>query len=116
MSRQSDYDAGYFAELARQVSKGLGRDNAVKERIVQRSPHVFYGMDAEAAGQASAAELAARELRELGITPRNSDPVELLDAHHAGRDYARNAGDGRRSLSGARDSAGDSFVDRYLKE
>ena len=114
MSRQSDYDAGYFAELARQVSKGLGRDNAVKERIVQRSPHVFYGMDAEAAGQASAAELAARELRELGITPKNSDPVELLDAHHAGRDYARNARDGRRSF--AADSAPASFLDAYLKE
>ncbi len=101
-----------YAELAATVGKQLGRDRASKERIVARSPYAFDGMDAGEYAGASAAELAQRELKALGITPKNSDPIELLDAHHAGRDFARRGG---RS-GGGMDAAGDSYLDRYLKE
>jgi hypothetical protein len=109
MSRQSDYDEGYYAELARQVSKGLGRDHATKQRILARNPGLAFGLDAGEAAGMSSAELATRELKELGITAKNSDPVELLDAHHAGRDFARRGG-----RSGGMDGAGDSFIDKYI--
>lgn len=111
MSRSDAYNEGYLAELARQVAKGFGRDNARKQRILARSPQAFYSMDAEAVGTASAAELANRELKELGITAKASDPIELLDAHHAGRQYERTKG----VRGSARDSASeDSVVGRYI--
>jgi hypothetical protein len=98
-----------YAELAATVGKQLGRDRAAKERIVARSPFAYSGMDAAEYAGASAAELATRELKALGITPKNSDPVELLDAHHSGRDFARRGG-----RTGSMDGAGETFVDRYL--
>lgn len=113
--------ADQHAELAVAVGRQLGRDRARKERIVARSPQVFYSMDAEEYGQASAAELATRELRELGITPKNSDPVELLDAHHLGREHARAQGRGVRgvavksSVMEGMDASGNSFMDKYLE-
>lgn len=105
-----------YADLAAAVGRQLGRDRAHKERIVARSPGVFAAMDTEELGAASSRELAARELRELGIEVGDNDPVALLDAHHSGRDFARRGGqDGRRSSSGALDSAGDTFIDRYTR-
>ena len=100
------------ADLAKEVAKNLGRDQGRKQRILQRSPHVFAAMDAEEAAQASSRELAVRELQELGIDCGDNDPVAILDAHHAGRQYAR---DGGKRPAGM-DSAGESIVDRYLKE
>jgi hypothetical protein len=100
------------ADIAKEVAKNLGRDQGRKQRIFQRSPHIFAAMDAEEVAQASSRELAMRELQELGIDCGDNDPVAILDAHHAGRQYAR---DGGKRPAGM-DSAGESIVDRYLKE
>jgi hypothetical protein len=81
-----------LADIAREVTKQLVRDNAHRQRILQRSPHVFSAMDAGEVAQASSRELAARELKALGIDCADNDPVALLDAHHAGRQYARDGG------------------------
>ncbi|HEX4025878.1 MAG TPA: hypothetical protein VHX52_14430 [Steroidobacteraceae bacterium] len=111
-----------YQELARQVAQQLGRDNAIKQRIVQRNPWAFSAMDAQELGEASGRELAARELKELGIDQKDNDPVDLLDAHHAGRAYERSRGDRRTGLaikpsvmegSSANDAA-ESFIDRYI--
>jgi hypothetical protein len=99
-----------IANIAREVSKQLGRDNAHKQRIVARSPHVFSSMDAEEVGQSSSIELAVRELKALGIDPGENDPVAILDAHHAGRQYVRGAG----SRGSASDSAESGALDRFL--
>jgi hypothetical protein len=116
MSRSDDYKSGYFAELARQVSRGLGRDNVRKQSIAARSPHMFAGMDAGEFAAMSSRELAKRELDALGIKPDDrSIEEQLLDAHHGGRAYARQGTAGGRPSSGM-DGAGDSFVDRYLKD
>jgi hypothetical protein len=78
-------------DLAAEVSRQLARDNARKQRILQRSPYVARGMDAEELAVMSGRELAERELKDLGITPDGRSVEEqLLDAHHAGRAYARN--------------------------
>jgi hypothetical protein len=116
-------------DIAREVAKHLSRDNARKTRILQRSPYVFAAMDAGELSQASSHELAARELKELGIEPGDNDPLAILDAHHAGRTYARDkisfagikggAASAKGLLGGdgsAHDSADGSFVDRYLTE
>ncbi|MGO9038184.1 MAG: hypothetical protein ACLQKH_09380 [Steroidobacteraceae bacterium] len=112
MSRNDDYRAGYLEELAKQVARGFRRDNARKQRIAARSPYIFAAMDAEEYGQASSRELAMRELKELGIDPGDNDPEALLDAHHSGRQFARdriaNAGAGS-----ARDASEADFVDKY---
>lgn len=118
--KNADYWEGFYSSAASAVAKSLRKDNAIKDRIVARSPYVFSGMDAEEYGQASAAELATRELKELGITPKNSDPVELLDAHHAGRAHARAQGRGvhgvavKSSVMEGMDASGNSFMDKYL--
>lgn len=103
-------------DLASEVAKHLGRDHGRKQRILQRSPHVFAAMDADEVGQASSRELAARELKDLGIDVGDSDPVQLLDAHHAGRQWARDqmSAGGRRSASDAREG-GESFLSKYLE-
>lgn len=106
---------GHFESLAQQVSRALGRDNGRKQRIVARSPEVFSGMDADEYGRASSIELAARELKELGIEVGDNDPLAILDAHHAGRQWARDSLSGKRGS--ARDAAeGGSFMDKYLGE
>jgi hypothetical protein len=121
-----------LADIAREVGKQLGRDNGHKQRIWQRSPHVFSSMDAEELGQASARELAARELKELGIDFGDHDPVAILDAHHGGRQYARDRSpaDGGPIMGGkpdrifnplgsshdASEGTGNQSLDKYLKE
>ncbi len=126
--KNADYWEGYNAEaarngrsglsiteLARQVTQALGRDSARKQRIVARSPGVFSSMDAQEFGQASSRELAMRELKELGIAPGDNDPEAILDAHHAGRQWARDSLSGKRGTQQARDSADSgSFLDKYL--
>jgi hypothetical protein len=102
----------YYAELARNVSKALNRDNAQKDQIFCRSPYAFSGMDAAEYAGASATELATRELKALGIAPKNSDPIEILDAHHAGRDFARRGG----KAAGMDGAAAPSFLTSYLGE
>lgn len=100
-----------YVELAAQVGKQLGRDRAAKERIVSRSPFAFSGLDAAEFAGASAAELAKRELAALGIKPDGRSVEEqLLDAHHAGRDFARRGG-----RTGSMDGT-TSIVDKYLQE
>jgi hypothetical protein len=100
-------------ELASEVAKALGRDAGRKQNIVQRSPHIFASMDAEELSQASSRELAARELKELGIEFGDGDPVQLLDAHHAGRQYARN---GNQLIGASANDAGENptFLDKYI--
>lgn len=125
-----------LADIAREVGKQLGRDNGQKQRIWQRSPHIFAAMDAGELGQASARELAQRELKELGIDCGDHDPVAILDAHHGGRQFARDgqqipgnrlaggnevAIPGNKLLGNGMDSAGASriraaFLDKYLEE
>jgi hypothetical protein len=78
-----------LTDIAREVGKQLGRDNVRKQRIVQRSPHVFAAMDAQELGAASGRELAVKELRELGIEiGADYDPVMALDMFHQGRAHA----------------------------
>jgi hypothetical protein len=113
-------------ELSRRLAQDISREKTRKERILARSPGVFSSMDAEEREQTSAAVLATRELKELGITPRNSDPIELIDAHHAGRQWAREQMLGRSLGKGgantslligeARDSAIKTILDKYLEE
>ena len=133
-TKNADYWAGYNAEatrraakdaraavdampdlhkLASEVAKALGRDAGRKQRILQRSPYVFASMDAEEMSQASSRELAARELKELGIEVGDGDPVQLLDAHHAGRMHERQRATGG---SAGMDSAIPSFLDKYFNE
>jgi hypothetical protein len=116
-------------EVAREVARGLKRDAVRKNRIFQRSPHVFAAMDAEELGQASAREMAVRELKELGIDCGDDDPVKMLDMHHAGRQFARDyqipgnrlTGGNNTPMSGNKllgdhsmDSSGSSTLDKYL--
>lgn len=125
--KSADYWEGYNAEVARnrrpsfeslaqQVARAFGRDNGRKQKIFERSPGVFTGMDAEEFGRSSSVELAARELKALGIDPGDNDPLAILDAHHAGRQFARDyqMTGGNRSTGSASDSAGDSFIDKYI--
>jgi hypothetical protein len=102
-----------LSALAREVARDLGRDQGAKQRIFARSPGVFSGMDAQELGQASPRELAARELKELGIEVGDCDPVQLLDAHHAGREYARN---GNKLMGGSASDSVEtaSFLDKYI--
>jgi len=131
MTRKSDaYWEGFNAEAARkgnapsvaglahQVARSLAQDEGRKQRISARSPHIFAAMDGNEYAEASSTELAMRELKALGIDPKDNDPVAILDAHHAGRQWARdNQRPGGARISGsASDSAGESFLDRYLNE
>jgi hypothetical protein len=127
--KNADYWSGYYSSAASSVAKSLRADDALKQRIFQRSPHVFVqSMDAEELAQASSLELAARELVELGIDPGEHDPVALLDAHHHGRAYARDQIANANGIKGGREgfnrlkggaggahdaSDGGDFVDRY---
>jgi hypothetical protein len=121
---------GHFESLAQSVARALGRDNGIKQRLFARSPGVFAAMDGEEVGRMSSKEMAARELKALGIDPGDNDPLAILDAHHSGRQFARDyqipgnrltggnriAGNNGNKLIGgsASDSAGDSFIDKYL--
>jgi hypothetical protein len=69
-------------------------------------------MDAEQIGQASSRELAMRELKELGIDCGDNDPVAMLDAHHAGRAYAR---DGKRAGMDSAGNSGQALSDKLAK-
>jgi hypothetical protein len=84
-----EYWEGFYSTTASAVAKALRKDNAIKTRIFARSPGAFSGMDSMELASASSRELAERELKELGIEVGDNDPVQLLDAHHAGRKYAR---------------------------
>lgn len=116
-------------DLATSVMKQLRRDDARKQEILQRSPHLGHALDAETYQGMSARELAQRELSELGVEPDGRSVEEqLLDAHHRGRAYARGeripgnklkggnevAMPGNKLIGSANDSAGDSFIDHYL--
>ena len=108
--------ASSVADLAQQVALAIGRDEARKRVIYARSPGVFAAMDGNELGEASSVELAMRELKTLGIDPGDNDPLAILDAHHAGRQFARDyqMTGGNRSTGSASDSAGDSFIDKYI--
>jgi len=144
MSRKNaDYWAGYneeaarngrpgnLEELAATVSRQFARDAGRKQRILARSPHLGYGLDAEEYEGMSSRELAKRELDEIGVKPDDrSIEEQLLDAHHGGRAYARDqlantgaakggAASFNRLIGGAgsaRDSSDGDFVDRYTNE
>lgn len=105
-----------YEELARKVSRQLSRDNARKARILQRSPHLAYSMDAAEIEAASGRELASRELKELGIDAGENDPIAILDAHHSGRKYARdrNAATNNSSAYDAREACAGTFMAEYL--
>lgn len=106
-----------YADLARQVAKHLGRDNAIKQRILQSAPHL-YALDAEQLEQMSSGELARHELKGYGIKVSDaSDPVEVRDAFHGGRMFERGRVlGGADARTGGMDAAGDTYIDRYLKE
>ncbi len=127
---------GQFESLAQSVARALGRDNGRKQKIFARSPGVFAAMDAEELGRMSSAEMAARELKALGIDPGENDPVAILDAHHSGRQFARDylipgnrltggnriqgndgnklIGSGEHGTQEAHDSA-ENAIDRYIR-
>lgn len=116
MSRSSDYLDGYYAELARQVSKALGGDRARKQRILEGSPHLAYSLDAAELEAMSSGELARRELKGYGIkVSDSSDPLEVREAFHAGRLQERQRAAGVRpaAMDGSKTP---NFLDAYLKE
>lgn len=94
------------AALAQQVARNIAKDELAKRRIFSRG--ITFSVDAAEVAEMSARELAARELKSLGIEPGDNDPLALLDAHHLGRQYANSA------RGSARDSSEDSVVGRYL--
>lgn len=118
-------------DLATEVAKQFGRDNARKQRILARSPHLAYALDAGEFEGMSALELAMRELKEIGHDPGQNDPIAILDAHHAGRKHARDqlanigsvkggAASFNRLIGGAGGASdaregGKSIVDKYLE-
>jgi hypothetical protein len=110
-----------ITELAHMTMKSMGAENARKRQILQRSPHLAYGMDAAAFAGMSSRDLATRELKELGITPGdNDDPEMMLNMHHAGRQWARGMKGGEAAAGGliggsAQDSASGSFLSKYLE-
>jgi hypothetical protein len=99
-----------YAELARQVSKSLGRDKATKQRLLMRNPGLAFALDAGEVEGMSAAELAARECKERKLEYGDNDPIAVLDAFHAGVAHARSGG----RPSGMDGAAGSSFMDKYL--
>jgi hypothetical protein len=103
------------AEVAQRVARSLRRDAAVKQRIINRSSWFYAAMDQQELGEASGRELAARELKELGIEVGDNDPLALLDAHHSGRQWARDNG---KKLQGSASDAADTpnFLSEYLGE
>jgi hypothetical protein len=117
------------SDLAQEVGRQFARDNARKQGIIARSPHLARAVDAEELAGMSSRELAEREISELGIKPDGRSVEEqLLDAHHAGRDFVRNGGilggmgamkggeaAGRRLIGGASDAAdAPTFMSMYL--
>lgn len=107
-------------ELAHAAMKSMGQENARKQGILARSPHLAYGMDAAQFASMSSRELAARELKELGITPGdNDDPEMMLNMHHAGRQWARGMKGGEaaagRLIGSAQDSGEPNFLTKYLQ-
>jgi ABC-type hemin transport system ATPase subunit len=101
-----------FAKAANTVARLLKRDAARKRAILARTPRLAYAFDAQELDEMSSRELAARELKELGIDAGDNDPLAILDAHHAGRAFERNRVSGRGA---AQDSSSESsFVGRYL--
>jgi hypothetical protein len=117
------------ALLAQHIAQDLARDNGRKQKLFARSPSFFSSMDAEEFGRASSIELAVRELQALGIEPGDNDPLAILDAHHAGRKFARDllnpnavkggAGSLNKLKGGsgeAQDADEPSFIDNYLNE
>lgn len=112
MSRNDDFKAGYFAELATQVARNLRKDGARKARILAESPHL-HALDGNELAQMSARELAVADLKQYGIEVTDaSDPIEVRDAFHAGRQHERR---GARPM-GMDSAGGENFLDRYLKE
>ena len=108
------------------------RDVALKSRILQRSPRLAYSLDEQQLGEASGRELAAKELRELGIEIGDSDdPIKIADAYHLGRAHAARDFDipGNKLVGGntvpgggapllgssSHDAADGGFVGRYLQ-
>jgi hypothetical protein len=117
------------ADLAQQVALAIGRDEARKRVIYARSPGVFAAMDGNELGEASSVELAMRELKALGIDSGDNDPLAILDAHHAGRQFARDyqipggrltggnriaGNNGNKLIGGSASDSADNFVDKYL--
>jgi hypothetical protein len=94
-------------EIAQRVASSLARDEGRKRAIYARSPDVFSGMDGNEFGEASSVSLAIRELKALGIDHGENDPLAILDAHHAGRKFARDSGiiGGFSGIKGGREAA-----------
>jgi len=131
--KNADYCAGYNAEaasLAQEVSRHLRRDDGCKRKIFARSPGVFAGMDAAEFAGASSIELSMRELKALGIDPGDNDPLAILDAHHAGRQFAKDylipgntlvggnriqGNNGNKLIGGSASDSAESVIDRYIR-
>jgi hypothetical protein len=99
-----------YADLAAQVAKQFRKDEARKQKILARSPHLAYALDAEEVARMSSRELAARELKELGIPiGKDADPEEMLNMYHLGRQHAmgRDSGiiGGFAGIKGGREAA-----------
>jgi hypothetical protein len=121
-----------YSELAANIAKALRRDEATKQRLAVRVAPLGYAFDGSEA-EMSAREFAAKLLAKLGLKPAH-DPVAALDAYLTGLDIGardrilpgnaltggnRILGNEGNALVGdrgsAHDSAGDSFVDKYLR-
>jgi len=120
----------HFESLAQSVARALGRDNGRKQKIFERTPGIFSSMDAEEFGRMSSTEMAARELKALGIDPGENDPVAILDAHHSGRQFAKDylipgnqltggnriqGNNGNKLIGGSASDSAENIIDRYIR-
>jgi hypothetical protein len=117
MSR-SDYETGYYAELARQVAKNLAVDNGRKAKIVNSNADIFCAFDAGELAGMSGHEAAAEVLKKRGLRLNSGeDAVRALEIFDAGMSWGR----ADRRFAGtpgtfAADSGADmpAFLSKYL--
>jgi hypothetical protein len=118
---KDDYNAGYFAELASQVTKSLRRDDAHKKAIIAANRDIFYAFDATALGEMSAHEVAAETLKKRGVRLNpGEDGVRALEFFNQGLDWGRGAarfgGTVGTFAADARDLPPGSVLDKFFRE
>jgi hypothetical protein len=108
-----------FADLAAQVGRALGADDAKKSAIIAANPEIFYAFDATELGGMSAHEVAAETLKKRGVRLNSGeDGVRSLELFNQGMDWgragARFGGTGGTYAADSRTESVPSFLEAYL--
>ena len=115
-SRRAALDAHpNLADIVSEVARQVGRNQGANSTSYTLAAHLAAHGCGEVA-QASSREFATRELKELGIDCGDNDPVAMLDAHHAGRAYARDGGRAPGGMDSAGNSAISDILAKYFEE